>query len=354
MAGALGLGLFVGRSMGRNPAFDAAIRDIGAPTMLLGIPLAVWLVILVHELGHVLAARLCGWRFLLLLVGPLRVVRGGRGLAWSFNRAWPTWGGLAASLPREGADVTREMLAVVLGGPLASLALAGTGLLLSRSDGPLAPWGLLVGVTSLLIAAATMLPMSSGGFQSDGAQALALVRGGDAPARRARRMALILRTMAGQRPRDTDPAEFTDALAEATEPRDQLALWLPLLHVHVDRGDLDGATRAAREVGARIQVFPDGMRQMVALDLAWFWARHGRDAAAARDWLAQASGGFVDQYQRPLAAAGLAWLEGRDDEAREALAATRRALPRAMDPGAAQAIADQVDALAQDLAGPRP
>ncbi|BCS34883.1 hypothetical protein TBR22_A41090 [Luteitalea sp. TBR-22] len=349
MVGALGLGLLVGRTVGRSAAFAAAIDRVGLPALLLGLPFTVWLVILVHEAGHVLGGRLVGWRFLILLAGPLRVVRGGAGLEWSFNRAWATWGGLAAALPREGADFRREMLVVVLGGPVASLALGVVGLQLARGGGALMPTGLVLGVTSLLIAVATLIPIATGGFQSDGAQALDLLRGGETPARRARLVALLMRGMAGMRPRDTDPAEIEAALAETTLERDRVALWLQSMRVSLDRGEVDAAMRAAHQAGARVDAFPDGMRQMITLDLAWCWARYARDAAAAGAWLARSSGGFVDAYQRPLASAGLAWLEGRHDEARASSAAARRALARAMDPGTARMVADELDALDRDL-----
>jgi hypothetical protein len=191
--------------------------------------------------------------------------------------------------------------------------------------------------------------MQGSGYQSDGAQALDLLRGGDLSRRRARRLALLMRGLAGLRPRDTDPAEVHASLDETTDPRGRLALWTVLLHIAMDRGAVEDGTRAAHEVAGLYDHFPDGMRQMVALDLAWFFGRHAGDATAAAAWLAQSAGGFVDPCQRPLAEAGLAWAEGRLEDARRAAAHARELLPRAMDPGVAAAMTDQLAALDRDL-----
>ncbi len=342
-------GLVTGRWLDSSGARLEAFRQLPLVGVVVGIPLTLWVVLFVHEAGHLLAARAQGWPFLLLLVGPLRVVRGATGLAWGLNRAWPTWGGLTASIPPVDHTFRRQMLLMAVSGPLASAALGLMALWLSSAGGRLAPYALVGGATSLLVSAATLLPMKSGGFQSDGAQALDLIRSPEESRRRARRLSLLLRGLAGIRPREVDPAEVQACLDETSDPRDRLALWLMSMHIALDRDALDEAARAAREVAELHQRFPDGMRQMVALDLAWFFGRYGRDAAAAAHWIGLSRGGFVDPFQRPLAEAGLAWAEGRLEDARRAITHTRRLLPRAMDTGTAAAVAEQLDALERDL-----
>ncbi|WP_291983825.1 hypothetical protein [Luteitalea sp.] len=342
-------GVLAGRALAASGTRFEAFRDASPLALVLGLPLILWLVLAVHEGGHLIAARLQGWPFLLLLVGPLRVVRGTSGLVWGFNRAWATWGGLTASIPPVDERFRRQMLCMVLAGPLASVALGAAVLLLARRGDALAAFGVVGGVTSLLIAVVTLLPMQGGGYQSDGAQALDLLRGGDLSRRRARRLALLMRGFAGLRPRDTDPAEVHASLDETADPRERLALWTVLLHIAMDRGAVEDGARAAHEVAALYHHFPDGMRQMVALDLAWFFGRHAGAATDAAAWLAQSAGGFVDPFQRPLAEAGLAWAEGRLEDARRAAAHARGLLPRAMDPGVAAAMTDQLAALDRDL-----
>lgn len=326
-----------------------AVKVLRPLELLVALPILLWLVLLTHELGHVAAAWLRGWRFLMLLVGPLRLVQGRSGLDWAFNRAWPTWGGLAASVPREEAGFRRDMTVVVLGGPLASLLLAAMAIAASRGTGRLAAYAFLVGLPSLLIGIITLVPMRTGGFASDGMQAWQLLRGGDGPLRRARRVRLMTHGLSGGRPRDLAPDDIARAIDESDTPTDAVALWNVALYAALDRGDHDAALAAAEQVATQYQAFPDGMRQMLTIDLAYLSARYRRDADTARRWLALSAGGFVEPYQRPLAAAALAWLETRPADARTAIAEARRALSRAMDPGAAQMVSDQLDALERDL-----
>lgn len=124
----LAAGVATGRWVASSGARLEAFSELTIVGAVLGLPLAVWLVLLVHEAGHLAAARLQGWPFLLLLVGPLRVVRGASGLVWGLNRAWPTWGGLTASIPPVDHTFRRQMLLMVLAGPLASATLGVSGL----------------------------------------------------------------------------------------------------------------------------------------------------------------------------------------------------------------------------------
>lgn len=345
-------GILVGRWLASSDGRLDAFRQLTPVEVVVGFPLTLWAVLFVHEAGHLVAARSQGWRFLLLLVGPLRVVSGATGLVWGFNRAWATWGGLTASIPPVDETFRREMLVTVLAGPFASAVLGVCGLVLAGHGGPLTAHASVAGMTSLLIAGATLLPVKTGGYQSDGAQALELIRNPEAARHRARRLSVLLRGLAGIRPRDVDATEVRGSLAETVEPRERLALWSLLMHNALDRGALDEAADAASEVAALHHAYPDGMRQMVALDLAWYFGRYGRDAAEARRWLDLSRGGFVDPFQRPLAEAALAWAERRGDDARRAAGLARRLLPRAMDRGTALAIADQLAALEEEIAAP--
>ncbi|MGK7312515.1 MAG: hypothetical protein ACN0LA_09770 [Candidatus Longimicrobiales bacterium M2_2A_002] len=89
---------------------------------------AVVAVLAVHEAGHLLAGRLVGFRFLLFIVGPLRVAREGDRVQVGWNRSLSLAGWLAATGPTPDRleRLRRRTAIMVAGGPLTSLA-AGAG-----------------------------------------------------------------------------------------------------------------------------------------------------------------------------------------------------------------------------------
>ena len=63
----------------------------------------------VHELGHVLAGWLVGFRFQLFVIGPLRLERGDSGsVRLRLNRDPALFGGVASSLPTDNREVIRK------------------------------------------------------------------------------------------------------------------------------------------------------------------------------------------------------------------------------------------------------
>lgn len=184
--------------------------------LLFGMVLLYHLVLLVHECGHLLGGRLVGFRFLLLIVGPLKLVREQHGIQASFNRSPGMWGGLAGSVPPNDHDLRRRMVVMAAGGPLASLVLALlTGSLAwgvshqtacppaCTSSSTTLVWLLLLftSATSFLIFLVTSTPSRFGGFVSDGARLLMLRHGGPAAERLCAVVAVQAAALAGQRPR---------------------------------------------------------------------------------------------------------------------------------------------------------
>ena len=156
-------GVMVGRSASDSEwmrlRFDALV-----PYDLLLLPLTFFIAILLHELGHLSGGLLRGMRFLLLIVGPLRLRRtiSGLRLDWFLNSG--TFGGLAAALPDPQRPIRGQLLPLIVGGPLASLLLALLALWLSTIvDGRWSAHLLILGGLSALIFMVTALPMRAGG-----------------------------------------------------------------------------------------------------------------------------------------------------------------------------------------------
>ncbi|MCC6653249.1 MAG: hypothetical protein IT348_19010, partial [Candidatus Eisenbacteria bacterium] len=94
---------------------------------------------------------------------------------------------------------------------------------------------------------------------------------------------------------------------------------------------------------------PDGLREGVAVWLAWHHAIERQDAAAATTWLARGKGGLVDADQRALAEAAVASVSG-DRAAAEAAVRKGLALKPGMDPGASKLVRDLLLAIEAQLA----
>jgi hypothetical protein len=325
---------------------SASLKALG-PWDLLALPVIIVFVLAFHEAGHLAGGMSRGMRFLLFIAGPFGWVRGKDGVRFRLFFNLGTLGGVAAAMPVPGEPLKPQLTRLVVGGPLASLVLAIAALAVFWwVPGRVGAYGLVTAGLSLAIFVVTAVPLRSGGFMSDGMQLLQLRRNPAMVERRARLLALMGQGMAGVRPRDYDP----DALAHAQaitgdETLYDVGVWLYSYFHALDAGDMAAAERWLRRVEPRVDDYPDGFRQSLAIELALFEAlQHGR-VAPARAWLGRARGGVVDTSRRRLAEAALAAREGRRDDALSALAVADAKLNRSMDAGSTHLSADQISAV---------
>ena len=85
----------------------------------------LFLVLGVHELGHLIAGLVQGFRFELFVVGPLGIKRDDNKIKLFFNKNIAHYGGLASTIPKEDHPGNSKKLAIIcLAGPIASVILA--------------------------------------------------------------------------------------------------------------------------------------------------------------------------------------------------------------------------------------
>ena len=337
-------------AMGLAPVHES-LKSLSAWDLLV-LPL-IWLfVIMVHEGGHLLGGMARGMRFLLLIVGPFGWVRAGDRIEfrWFFNLG--TLGGVAAALPNPERPLKPQLQRLVAGGPLASLLLAvlcvGVFML---TEGRVAAYAVMTAALSATIFMVTSVPMRAGGFMSDGMQFLSLTRDPGMVERRARLVGLMGLSLAGNRPRDLDPAVLAQAQQLAgEETMYDVGVWTYSAYHAWDRGDPDAAGAWLDKIAGVIDDYPDGFRQSVAIELALHAAWQRRDLAAAQAWMARAKGGVTDASRRALAEAAVELLQGDAEAADTSLATARSMLARGMDPGLAKFTAEQIGALPEALA----
>ena len=336
LGGAL-FGALLGIALGML-AGDALAPIIPGPGGVL-LALALYVVcILAHEAGHLAAGAVAGFRPLLLIAGPLRLERrNGRTLA-SFNRSIPLAGGLAICTPVGIHDLRRRTMIMAAGGPLASLLLGVQCLVFWMAMSSLgaaasAPGSalLLAGVISLAIGVLTLLPMRAGGFYSDGARILRLMRNNEETGREVALMALTAHSLGGTRPRDWD----TELVRSAAAIRDGGAFevsGLAFAHLHaLDRGDVDAARGYLEATLARVHQLPAASRGPLQLGAAVFFALYDRDVARARASLDAAgtrTGLLGAPHQRLLAEAAVRLAEGDVDGAAAGAAAASELIER--------------------------
>jgi hypothetical protein len=287
--------------------------------------------LLAHELGHVLAGWLVGFRFQLLVIGPLRLERGVSGrVRLRLNRDPALFWGVASSLPTSNRDVIKKFARFAAGGPTTSLAFAALMVLplaLAPSwFGPLARVALaLTGLCSGALGLATAIPMSKGTFLlSDGARVLRLARGGAPAARDAALLQLEALSAGKNRPREWDDAVVATALMPADASAGECIARQMAYLVAVDRGDGELAYGHLTRALELIDTLPGSAAVPLTAEAAYFegWWR-GR-ADEAQRWLGRlpASSPFLPSYERlraeaaALAAAGdTASSRARVDEA---------------------------------------
>ncbi|HEX6132989.1 MAG TPA: hypothetical protein VFZ24_03335 [Longimicrobiales bacterium] len=348
-------GAFVGAIIGMAAISMAGDRlpvvggGIGPLVTLLLTVLVYMLCIGVHEAGHLIAGALVGYRPLLLIAGPLRVERADGRARVGLNRSIALAGGLAVCVPVGLYDLRRRTLVMAAGGPIASLLLGVQALALWLATAPflarggvlasLANLGLIaLGIGSLAIGLVTLLPMRTGGFYSDGARILRLIRASEEAEREVALIALTGLTMGGARPREWDAA----LVRRSTEIRDGGAFEVGgLLFAHaygLDTGDVDSARTYLEAALLRVDQLPPATRASVHLAAAVFFALYDRNAQRARAALERAAprGDLLHTpHQRLLALAAVHLAEGDTVGAAAAAHEARRLSARAVDRGTA-------------------
>lgn len=282
--------------------------------------LSIFIVLLIHECGHLLGGRLVGSRFFLLIVGPFKLIRTQQGVRLGWNTNIGASGGLAVSLPSNNEQLPRKMLITTLFGPLTSLLFALVAAMFAfLFRAYLIVTGTLAITTALsfVIFLATAIPTGTrGGFMTDGKRVLMLLRGGQAAERWAALAALQLAWIAGQRPRDWDASLLQQVMMLQNNSLDDITANTLAYYHGLDTGDSIAAQTYIERLQAAYATIPSLVRPTIALESAFFEAYYQHNAEAARAWFAQGKGGIIDRSTRKRVEASILLAEGKAEEAR--------------------------------------
>jgi hypothetical protein len=311
---------------------------------LLALPVLILIVLATHEIGHLLGGLSQGMRFLLLIVGPFGWHASVSGTRFEWNTNLALMGGIAAAVPTKvGADLRRQLLVLIAGGPAASLLLTVLAVgIASVSDPRFTAYCVVVAASSFGIFLVTLIPVRSGGFMSDGMQIIDVLRGGSAVVERSALMQIFAESLDGVRPRDWD-SKAIDELSKisADDPLRSTGGSLYLLYRAMDSGHHADIARYRKILEDRVDAYPSGFKQSIYVELAicaWLVG----DTDAVRRYLETSKGGVVEKSRRLLAQAALAQLEGRHQDCERDYLLATQALNKASDAGQVKLTQDQL------------
>jgi hypothetical protein len=323
-------------------------------TVLLIIPL-FFIVIAAHEAGHALAGITMKFDFRMYVVGPFLWDKEQTGWRFKWNKNVNTFGGMVICIPPPVDNLSKRFAVYVAGGPLASLILAaflcGAYMVLS-SVSVSGGWFtvmlnlLYIGsVFSAIIFLLTIVPFHTGGFSSDGARMLRLLRGGDTARFEVLLLNIISASMAGIRPAQYNVHSLQLAQALADQLAAPMGVYLQhYFYYHaLDTGDLSRAEEHLNMYLDQLDAIPEGIRDSVWIEAVFFHAWFKKDEARAEEYYQRFKPSALTAKALVLAAeASIALLQHHTEKARLLAEQSLAEIPNMMDRGSGIVLKEQM------------
>lgn len=290
-------------------------------TMITLLLLSIFLVLLIHELGHVAGGLIGGNTFALLIVGPLRVEVEEEKLRWRFNKSLSAFGGLALTMPNSTENFKRRRALTVAAGPGASLLLAviclGAVFLINPTviQGAFRFFLFCLGGLSFTIFAATIIPMQAGGFLSDGMQLVQIFSNNPSAKRYEALLQLMARIQQGLRPKDIGEEELAVMSSLGYDDTFGLSALHYQYYKAIDSQDMEGAAKYIQLLAERIHIFPSPFQDSLWVEVAIYHSLITANLAEARplaDRLASYLTKEKNKFSTHLLRLGMAQLMGEE------------------------------------------
>jgi hypothetical protein len=251
--------------------------------------LGVTLILVVNEGCHVLGGKMVGFRFVMLVLGPMKIVstRGGVKIMRS-SRQDP--GPVAiVSVPMTSDNLRWRMVAMALAGSLTNVALWLVCWWLSGvTQGATSTFLALTSLFSLFVVVYSLLPFKSSGRLSVGAYLKMLAMGGPEAERLCCILMIMGASLMGKRPREWD----ADWIRRITALDDSTLLDASAcqgaFYWALDMGNVEEGERYLMRAIAHPEVIPSAVRPAFLVDAAFFYAYYRHDPATARGFLDEA------------------------------------------------------------------
>lgn len=304
--------------------------------------LAVLIGVLCHEMGHLVAGKLSGLHFQTLAAGPLVVSKLSDGWRWQLVNSRGLWNGVTVMSPSKPSRLRSNAVFFVLGGPIGSL-LCGAGALALMLAGPELHMGQaaeffgILAVIELVNSLANLIPLQVPGGFTDGARLLQLMRKDAEGVRFLAELAFGLSDTTTLRPKDWHPDWIKAVTGDPHAPGFSRGCYHAYVH-HLDRGDVDEASIwLARCMDSHKALKRDPYRWILAIENAFFEARHLKNLESAKEWLSVPRAGIpAERFTELRVRAALHVAEGERELAREAIETALRLHARAVESGRQQ------------------
>ena len=294
---------------------------------------ALYLGLVIHELGHVVTAGLAGLDVGGLCIGGFMVMQSGGRWMFRFSLRWLlNFGGFVVPLPASREFPQSRFAWFIAGGPIASILLtAACWLAVSRSGDAAGDWIRTLLWASGVFIIASVTPFSVQGMRSDGLVLWQLWRKPKITQRLMSFLALRAAEMKGVRPRDFDLELMKEVLdttqAETFYTLVQIYAW----YWRVDQGDEIGALEHLEKFLASAgRGRSKALKRSACQVAAAASASTRNNPTQARVWMERAS-----KFGRPTSVestegieARIAMIEGRYEDALAHWTAMREHLTR--------------------------
>lgn len=345
------MGFFIGKFGKSIAAFDLP-DNIGWFLMALIIP-SFFIVIGFHEGGHAIAGILVKFDLRMYVIGPFLWEKESRGWKFKWNKNVNTSGGLVVCLPTGEKNLKNRFAVYAAGGPIASLLLFIIGgaayFIFKNTSMPMIGYAsLLISLFSLIIFIVTIIPSHMGGFASDGARVKKLLQGGDIAEFEILLVKIMTRGTVGIRPRDMSMTELEDALELARKLKSPHEVYVhSMLHqIAFDKGYYDKAELYLKQYMALADNIPEGIRNMVWLDAAFFFAYARKNVSQATEHMNSFKpAALIPKAQIHATEAAISFLNNEKDKGESMKEAAIKELPNMIDRGGAVALRDRLETL---------
>jgi hypothetical protein len=267
----------------------------------------------VHELGHLIAAKLAGMNAGGISVGGLVLMKSGSNWVFHFDRR--LLGGFFKPLTSPAGYRSSQYTLMVAGGPLASLGLTAIcGAITATHGGGVWNWIGCLFWSSLFTTIISVLPGSSTLNRSDGARLWMLLRHPERTVLWMAVLAIQTEEATGVRPRDWDPRMFELLLSIDPSTPEYPYCQLMAFYRRFDEGLGAAALEHLEQALANSARAGKALRHAVFLEAASTSANIRKQASQARTWCTRAC-----KLRKPdslhVIEAGIAMCEERYEQA---------------------------------------
>lgn len=353
------VGFFLGK-MGNIGAESTVPTWLKLVIFTLLIP-AFLAVIAWHEGGHAIAGIKMGFDFKMYVVGPFLWEKESTGWRFKWNKNVNVAGGLVLCLPTDSVNLNNRFTVFVAGGPVASLILVALAYPIYSSFfkyNPTNSWlieivgsfFLFLALISFVIFFATIIPLQMGGFYTDGARILRLQKGGDIAKFETLLLKLTADTTSGVRPKMYNINELEEIQVIAKRLDEPFGVYLhSFFHqAAFDKGEIEKAEKHLLDYINEAENIPEGIRYMVWLDAAFFYAYAKKDLnEAEKYWQQFKPAAMISKAQISATEAALSVLKKDKAPALLQIQAAIKELPNMIDQGVATALKDKLIILNQ-------